>query len=80
MRRPLYAACPRCGSPFSVLDAVSVGGRVDAATYYAECECGAANLTVEKGAVIKITPREPLDEPECFDEPTPQEYEDYLAQ
>ena len=74
------ATCPRCGSRFNVMDTVDVSEHAQTVTYYAECDCGAANLTVEKGNVTEITPRSPLDVPEYFDEPTPQEYEDYLAQ
>lgn len=74
------ATCPRCGSRYNVMDAVAVSRHAQTVTYYAECECGAANLTVTRGKVTDITSRNPIDIPDYYDEPATQEYDEYLAQ
>ena len=73
--------CPRCGSKDTVLDAIDVGPRAETVTYYCECACGAADMTVTHGEIIGIKARPPMEIPEYFDEPPEgeQEYED-LAQ
>ena len=75
------AYCPRCGSKYTVLDAIDVGPRAETVTYYCECDCGAADMTVTCGKITGIKTRPPMDIPEYFDEPPEggQEYE-YLAQ
>jgi hypothetical protein len=72
------ATCPRCGGRLTVLDAVDVSRHAETVTYYCECDCGAANLTVTRGQVTGITPREPLQIPDCEDDPITEE--EYLAQ
>ena len=76
------ANCPKCHGKLTVLDAIDVSLHADTVTYYCECDCGAANMTVRRGEVIRITPCPPIDIPEYFDVPTPdsQEYNDYPAQ
>ena len=74
------ATCPRCGSRFKVMDAISVSRHAQEVIYYAECSCGAADLTVNSGKITGITPRDPIEIPEYTDEPTALEYEEYLAQ
>ena len=75
------AYCPRCGSRFTVLDAINVGLHAETVTYYGECDCGAANLTVTHGTITGITPRPPIEIPEYIDEEPEgsQEYEDYIV-
>ena len=75
------ANCPRCSSKFVVLDAIDVGPRAETVTYYCECDCGAADMTVTCGKITGIEARPPMEIPEYFDEPLEgeQEYED-LAQ
>ena len=74
------ANCPLCGSKYNVFDAVDVSRYAQTVTYYAECECGAANLTVKGGKVIEITRRDPIEVPDYYDEPIiSQEDPDYMA-
>jgi len=63
------AYCPRCGGRYTVMDAIDVSRYAETVTYYAECPCGAGNITVKLGTVTAITPRPPIDIPMCFDEP-----------
>ena len=72
------ATCPRCGGRLTVLDAVDVSRHAETVTYYCECDCGAANLTVTRGQVTGITPREPLQVPDWTDDPITEE--EYIAQ
>ena len=58
------ATCPRCGSRYAVKDAVSVSRHAETVIYYAECECGAADLTVTGGLVTAVTPRDPITGPD----------------
>lgn len=76
------AYCPRCSSRFAVLDAIDVDPHAGTVTYYCECDCGAANMTVTLGKVTDITPRPPIEIPDYIDEDPvgSQEYEDYMAQ
>ena len=76
------AYCPRCGGKLTVLDTVNVGPHAETVSYYCECDCGAAILTVTQGTVTGITPRPPIDCPDYMDAPADgeQEYEEYLAQ
>ena len=39
------ATCPRCKSTYNVFDATWVGPHADTVVYYAECDCGAADIT-----------------------------------
>ena len=74
------ATCPRCNEKFTMLDAVDVSRHAETVTYYAECSCGAANITVSRGQITGITPREPIEIPEYRDEPLgSQDDPDYMA-
>ena len=74
------ANCPRCGGKFTVLDAIDVSRHAETVTYYAECDCGAANITVTRGKVTGITPREPITVPDYRDEPIgSQDDPEYMA-
>lgn len=74
------AFCPRCGGRFTVLDAVAVSRHAETVTYYCECDCGAAEMTVTQGRVTGIVPREPLQVPDDPCEPLgSQEDPDYMA-
>ena len=74
------ATCPRCGSKYNVMDAIDVSRHAETVTYYSECECGAAKLTTTLGRITGITPCEPLDIPDYFDEPAgSQEDPEYMA-
>ena len=46
------ASCPCCGSKITVLDVIDVSRHAETVTYYGECDCGAANITVSRGQVI----------------------------
>ncbi len=72
------AKCPRCGGRLTVLDAIDVSRHAETVTYYCECDCGAANLTVTRGQVTGITPREPLQVLDYEDAPITEE--EYIAQ
>ena len=76
------AYCPRCGGRFTVLDAIDVGTHAETVTYYGECKCGAANLTVTHGKITDITSRPPIEIPDYTDDEPEgdQEYKDYMAQ
>ena len=50
------ADCPRCRSRYTVFDAIDVSKYAETVTYYAECECGAADITVTRGQVTAIFP------------------------
>ncbi len=63
------ATCPRCGSRFAVKDPIDVCRHAETVTYYAECDCGAANITVTCGKVTGIVPRDPVELPGYWDEP-----------
>ena len=68
------AYCPRCKSRMTVMDTVNIATHAEAVTYYCECDCGAANLTVSRGKITGIAYRDPIDMPDYFDEPLePQE-------
>lgn len=43
------ATCPRCKSTYNVFDATWVGPHAETVVYYAECDCGAADITVSSG-------------------------------
>ena len=58
------ATCPRCGSRLTVLFATDVSQYAETVTYYCECECGAASLTVKHGEILNISLRDPIQEPE----------------
>ena len=74
------AKCPLCGSKYIVFDAIDVSRHAETVTYYTECECGAANLTVNSGKVTDITRRDPIDIPDWYDEPIgSQEDPEYMA-
>lgn len=74
------AKCPLCGSKYIVFDAIDVSRHAETVTYYAECECGAANLTLKSGKVTDITRRDPIDIPDWYDEPIgSQEDPEYMA-
>ena len=76
------AYCPRCGSRFTILDAIDVSLHAETVTYYSECECGAANVTASRGKVISITPCSPIELASDLDGPIADspEYDEYLAQ
>lgn len=74
------ANCPRCGGRFTVLDAIDVSRHAETVTYYAECDCGAANITVARGTVTDIMPRPPIQIPDYKDEPLgSQDDPEYMA-
>ena len=74
------ARCPRCGGKLTVLDAIDVSRHAETVTYYCECDCGAANLTVQSGKITGITLRPPIKVPDYYDEPAgSQEDPDYMA-
>ena len=74
------ANCPRCGGKYTVLDAIDVSRHTETVTYYAECDCGAANITVTRGNVTGITPRDPITVPDYRDEPIgSQDDPEYMA-
>ena len=54
------ARCPRCGSRYTVIDA-GLPRNTETAEWYAECDCGAATLTVTGGKVARITFCDPDD-------------------
>ena len=75
------ATCPRCKSPYNVFDATWVGPHAETVVYYAECDCGAADITVSIGQIQSITPRAPIEIPEYEDIPIgTQEDPQYMAQ
>ena len=49
------ATCPRCKSTYNVFDATWVGPHAETVVYYAECDCGAADITVSMGQIQSIT-------------------------
>ena len=59
--------CPRCGGRLAAVDVVDVRDHAETVVYYAECGCGAANLTVTAGRIAEITPRDPVDPPDYED-------------
>ncbi len=71
------AYCLRCRSKLTVLDPIEVGPHAETVTYYCECDCGAADMTITRGEISSIVARPPMDIPEYFDEPPEgeQEYE-----
>ena len=74
------AHCPRCSYRFTVLDAIDVSRHAETVTYYAECDCGAANIVVTRGKVTDITPRPPIQMPDYKDEPLGnQDDPEYMA-
>ena len=74
------ANCPLCGRKYTVFDTIDVSRHAETITYYAECECGAANLTVKRGKVTDITRRDPIEGPAWYDEPIgTQEDPEYMA-
>ena len=74
------ANCPRCGGKYTILDAIDVSRHAETVTYYAECDCGAANITVTHGKVTGITPRAPITVPDYRDEPIgSQDDPEYMA-
>ena len=74
------AYCPRCGGKLTVLDTIDVSRHAETVTYYAECGCGAANVTVSRGQVTSIMPRPPIEIPKYTDEPIGRrEAPDYMA-
>ncbi len=74
------ANCPRCGKKLIVKDPIGVSKNAITVIYYAECSCGAADITVSKGQITDITLRDPLDIPEYYDEPAgTQEDPEYMA-
>ncbi len=80
MRRPLYAVCPRCVSKYTILDTIDISQQADTVTYYAECDCGAADLVIRNGKIACVTRRDPISVPEYFDEPAgSQEDPEYMA-
>ena len=75
------ANCPRCGSRLTVLDAIDVSRHAETVTYYCECDCGAADITVSRGQIQSIYPRPPVEIPEYEDTPIgTQEDPQYMAQ
>ena len=80
MAQHLHAVCPRCGSSITVMDAISTSQRTGTITYYGECDCSAASITVIQGRITRITPCQPIQAPDYYDEPTgSQEDPDYMA-
>ena len=74
------AICPRCGSRMTVMDVIDVSKYAETVTWYCECDCGAAHLTLTRGQITGITPCEPLAFPEDTDEPEgSQEDPDYMV-
>ena len=63
------ATCPRCKSAYTVFDATWVGPRAETVVYYAECDCGAADITVSRGQIQNVSPRAPVEIPEYEDIP-----------
>ena len=57
------ATCPRCCGKYTVYDATWVGPHAETVEYYAECDCGAATLSVSKGQITGIAFRDPIDIP-----------------
>ena len=75
------ATCPRCKSAYNVFDATWVGPHAETVVYYAECDCGAADITVSRGQIQSITQRAPIEIPEYEDIPIgTQEDPQYMAQ
>ena len=74
------ARCLRCGGKFTVLDPIAVGRHAESVTYYAECGCGAAHLTVKHGTVTDILACDPLQITDWTEPPEgSQEDPDYMA-
>ncbi len=69
------AYCPRCGSKFTVLDPIEVSPHAETVTYYCECDCGAADMTITRGKISSIVARPPMEILEYFDEPEEGEQE-----
>ena len=71
------ARCPRCGSKYGLSDSPYFARLHDRdLSYYGECDCGAGELTVRNGEVIRIRPCAPYedDSPICFPDPYEQEF------
>ncbi len=74
------ASCPRCGGRLTVLDVTDVGSHAETVTWYCECDCGAAHLTLTRGQITDIVPCEPLFFSDRADKPEgSQEDPDYMA-
>lgn len=75
------ATCPRCKSTYNVFDATWVGPHAETVVYYAECDCGAADISVSRGQIQGISPRAPIEIPEYEDIPIgTQDDPQYMAQ
>ena len=59
MTTQIAARCPRCGSKHIVIGCYDECIDANTVVYYAECDCGAANLTIRDGKVTGIAYRDP---------------------
>ena len=72
------ARCPHCGSKYGLGGGPYYARPYDRdLSYYGECECGAGELTVRNGEVIRIRPCEPFEDDGPIDYPDPYEQEFY---
>ena len=67
------AYCPLCGSRYGISDIVGDRKPGEAATWYGECDCGAADITVRYGKVVRVIRRDPIDIMYWADEPITEE-------